>query len=112
MTLSSFLLRPALTSLISGGVTDSIVTSSPAILMGFNLGGIIAGGEAWSASYTIKNGSTTIFQTYVPVLIQEQQYQPMPLGGIDCPSGITVSITGSNAQQLSNCRTTINYILK
>ena len=61
MTLSSLFQKPAQTALISGGVTDSVITSSPAILLGYHAGGIVTGASTAQDNpnyqFTIKNGS-------------------------------------------------------
>ncbi len=117
MTLSSFLLRPAETSVISGGVTDSVITASPAILLGYHAGGLITGATNTTNYYydfQIKNGSTPIIigTTY-------PNYPDAGLNqiasGIDCPNGIKLSTSANfsgGSSALALARFSIFYILK
>ncbi len=107
---------PTLNTLISGGVTDSIITASPAILLGVTPNGINASSENWDYLYYIKNGSTTLLEGRSALYGGFTTVNPIiPSTGIDCPNGIKVTISttpGANAQALVNARLTINYILK
>ena len=110
---------PSLTTVISGGVTDSIVTSSPAILLGYHAGGIVTGASAAQDNpyyqFTIKNGSSAIingvgFPNYPTHGLNQLS------SGIDCSNGITVTVaktySDDEAVELANARFTIFYILK
>ena len=114
MTLSSFLLRPAETSVISGVVTDSIITSSPAILLGFSAGGICNTLE-FIYKFTIKNGNTVLFENVANTAYPASGLNQLP-NGIDCPNGIKVTtakrVAADNNEYSTNARLTINYILK
>ena len=101
---------PALTALISGGVTDSVITSSPAILIGV-LGGGISNG--FTAYYTIKSGSTEIIYGYTTSSNSSTNGLNINSGGIDCPNGITISTSyPPSPTAVQNLRLTVNYILK
>lgn len=111
MTLSSLYLKPALTTVISGAVTDSVITSSPAILLGVIPGGVHDGSYDYSGGFKIKNGTIEIISG-----LSNHQCTPYQVnsGGIDCPNGIKVTTysTSAVANYIANCRLTINYILK
>lgn len=119
MTLSSLFQKPAQTALISGGVTDSVITSSPAILIGFMAGGIATGNQAGSADslyqFTIKNGSVVIING-----ISSSNYSTFAINqassGIDCPNGITVTTAKRFSDDinagLANARLSVFYVLK
>jgi len=106
---------PALTTVISGAVTDSIITSSPAILLGFSAGGISDLTYDFLYQFTIKNGNTIIIQG-----VSASNYSASGINqlsnGIDCPNGIKVTVakrlTSDANAYLNNARLTINYILK
>lgn len=117
MTLSSFLLRPSQTAFISGAVSGSVITASPAILTGFIMGNAFPDAPASvgsSAQYTlqINSGANTIIRISVePYIYTLPIYQPPT--GIDCPNGITVTTSAwTGSASSSNARVTINYILK
>jgi len=110
---------PAQTTLISGGVTDSIITSSPAILLGYIAGGVSSGTIAVSNyavyQFSIKNGSTIItngvsYYTYPSSGLNNVS------SGINCPNGITVTVakrySDDTSGELANARLTIIYVLK
>jgi hypothetical protein len=119
MTLSSLFQKPAQTALISGGVTDSIVTSSPAILLAYTPAGIATGssttGYDFIYQFTIKNGNTAIISGIGngPYAITTTNAIE---GGLNCPDGIKVSTSArysnDNALGLTNARLSIHYILK
>ena len=118
MTLSSLFQKPAQTALISGGVADSIITSSPAILIGFMAGGIATGTLEGSADalyqFTIKNGSAAIISGISPASHVTRGINQVS-SGIDCPDGITVTTAKrftDEASGLANARFTVFYILK
>lgn len=114
MKLSSFLLRPAETSVISGAVTDSVITADPAILLGFSAGGI-CGTYEFLYKFTIKNGNTVLFENIGNSPYPVSGLNQLP-NGIDCPNGIKVTtakrFTSDNNDGIANARLTINYILK
>jgi hypothetical protein len=107
---------PVLNTLISGGVTDSIITASPAILLAVTPSGIQASAENWDYLYYVKNGSTTLLEGRSTISSGFATNHPViPSSGIDCPNGIKVTVSSTpsaNAQTLANARLTINYILK
>jgi len=113
MTLSSLFQRPALTTIISGGVTDSVITSSPAILMGFYPGGVEGAGINWDCYVSIKSGTTELL-AFRNIFQSGFSVPPASINsnGIDCPNGIKVTVSGIDPQYLANSRLTINYILK
>jgi ABC-type uncharacterized transport system permease subunit len=119
MTLSSLFQKPALTTLISGGVTDSVVTSSPAILLGFIAGGAssgtIAGSNAAIYQFTIKKGTTIITNGISNSAYPTSGLNQLP-SGIDCPNGIQVTVakrySDDTTAELANARLTIFYVLK
>jgi hypothetical protein len=110
---------PAQTTLISGGVTDSIITSSPAILLGYMAGsiatGAVAGGGTAQYQFTIKNGTTIIINGVSAVTYSTQGINNIS-SGINCPSGITVTtakrFSDDPALDLTNARFTVFYVLK
>jgi hypothetical protein len=110
---------PALTTVISGGVTDSIVTSSPAILLAYTPAGITTGstttGYEYLYQFTIKNGNTAIISGIANASYAISTTTTIE-GGFDCPNGIKVSTSArysnDNALGLTNARLSIHYILK
>ncbi len=119
MTLSSFLLRPALTSVISGLVTNSVVTASPAILVGLMQTSAYPDSPSPvgnSATYNLQVNSGAL-------IIWRSSAEPFSLtiptlnvpNGVDCPNGISVTTSfwsGSNAGNVANATVIVNYILK
>lgn len=114
MTLSSLYNKPALSSLITGGVTDSVITASPAILLGYIAGGANDTTDSFDYEYEIKNGSTLIIRSTSSSSYSSSMVSSMAPNGIDFPNGITVSTIANTggAGGLSRARMTIFYILK
>jgi hypothetical protein len=106
MTLSSFFLRPALTaSFTTIGLTNQVVTASPAILLGSQ-----ATTLSGNVHITITNGSggnTIVRETYTGTNGYNTLLQPT---GADCPNGIY--ITTAQAQSGTSLVANIYYILK
>ena len=113
MTLSSLFQKPALSSLITGGVTNSVITASPAILLSYIAGGVSDTTDTFQYDYEIKNGSTTIIRS-VGSWAASATVSSITPNGIDFPNGITVSTMTNQggAGGLSRARMTIFYILK
>lgn len=114
MTLSSLFQKPALNALITGGVTDSVITASPAILLGYIAGGVRDGTDIFQYDYEIKNGSTLVMRSTTYLDYPSSTVSSMTPNGIDFPNGITVStlVNAAGAGGLSRARMTIFYILK
>lgn len=114
MTLSSLFQKPALTALLSGGVTDSVVTSSPAILLGYVAGGTSDPTDAFQYDFEIKDGSSTFIRSGSTTSWASSMMSSLTPNGIDCPNGITVSTIANfgGAGGLSRARLSIFYILK
>jgi hypothetical protein len=110
---------PAQSTLISGAVTDSVVTSSPAILIGYMAGGVgtgnIATGSISIYQFTIKNGTTIIINGIAAASYPTHGINNIS-GGINCPNGITVTtakrLSDDVALDLTNARFTVFYVLK
>jgi len=113
MTLSSLFQKPALNALITGGVTDSVITASPAILLGYIAGGV-RDTDNFQYDYEIKNGSTLVMRSTTYLDYPSSTVSSMTPNGIDFPNGITVSTLANigGAGGLSRARMTIFYILK
>ena len=113
MTLSSLFQKPALNALITGGVTDSVITASPAILLGYIAGGV-RDTDIFQYDYEIKNGSTSVIRSSTYLDYPSSTVSSMTPNGIDFPNGITVSTiaNAAGAAGLSRARMTIFYILK
>ena len=114
MTLSSLFQKPALNALITGGVTDSVITASPAILLGYIAGGVNDTTDNFQYNYEIKNGSTLVMRSSTYLNYPSSTVSSMTPNGIDFPNGITVSTSANlgGAGGLSRARMTIFYILK
>ena len=114
MTLSSLFQKPALNALITGGVTDSVITASPAILLGYIAGGVNDTTDSFQYNYEIKNGSTLVMRSSAFSAYPSSTVSSMTPNGIDFPNGITVSTiaNAAGAGGLSRARMTIFYILK
>ena len=114
MTLSSLFQKPALNALITGGVTDSVITASPAILLGYIAGGVNDTTDSFQYNYEIKNGSTLVMRSSAFSAYPSSTVSSMTPNGIDFPNGITVSTLANigGAGGLSRARMTIFYILK
>ena len=114
MTLSSLFQKPALNALITGGVTDSVITASPAILLGYIAGGVLDATDQFQYNYEIKNGSTLVMRSSSFSAYPSSTVSSMTPNGIDFPNGITVSTSANlgGAGGLSRARMTIFYILK
>ena len=113
MTLSSLFQKPALNALITGGVTNSVITASPAILLGYIAGGV-RDTDIFQYDYEIKNGSTLVMRSSAFSAYPSSTVSSMTPNGIDFPNGITVSTSANlgGAGGLSRARMTIFYILK
>ena len=105
----------ALTSVISGAVTDSVITASPAILLGFSAGGVTDLTYDFLYKFTIKNGNTILFENIGNSPYPASGINQLP-NGIDCPNGIKVTtakrFSADAPTYIDNARLTINYILK
>jgi hypothetical protein len=119
MTLSSLFQRPALTSIISGLVTNSVVTTSPAILVGLTQGGDYPddpnpSGSGAQYNLQVNSGTDIIWRLYGgPGYVNTEQLN-VP-NGVDCPNGISVTTSypsGASAAYVANAQVTVNYILK
>ena len=114
MTLSSLFQKPALNALITGGVTNSVITASPAILLGYIAGGVNDTTDSFQYNYEIKNGTTLVMRSSTFATYPSSTVSSMTPNGIDFPNGITVSTiaNAAGAGGLSRARMTIFYILK
>lgn len=95
---------------ISGEVTDSVITSSPAIIIGVTPGGLQTGGSAGNQyyySYQIFDGSSI-----VAAGVGYPAYSFPVLGNTYCPNGIKVTVAGlPNYGPVTLTRLTISYVL-
>ena len=108
MTLSSFLLRPAKTAIITDAGTFNI-TSSPAIVTGI-FGSSVAFDVDYSVS--INSGATNVFLT--PRFGANYNYDSTQFTtGLDCPNGISLTtVKNSGSGSTTNIRLNVFYILK
>lgn len=114
MTLSSFLIRPAqCATFTTSGLSNQVVTASPAIFIGFQ-----ASVTAVGQGLTIKNGNAgaNIFKNYILGYYDTNtgaSYGQLSLAptGVDCPLGIYIDtpIIGGSP---TNLNVSIYYILK
>jgi hypothetical protein len=107
---SDMKLEPTSSAVFTGTQTNTVVTNLPAILYSAS-----ASDRSTAAVYSviISSGSTEILRLYPANWIQgnsggmTSDNPSLPIGGLDCPNGITINATGSIGGQIS-----IGYRLK
>lgn len=106
MTLSSFLLRPAQTaSFTTIGLTNQVVTASPAIYLGMNTSTLVG-----NIHITITNGSGGNVVNKHTYTTYGDQPILMP-NGVDCPNGIYITTIAGQSSP-SGLSSQVYYILK